>query len=190
MPRTHHRPSNEGIAVTITALNENGYGVGQKAGQTFHCCENGAGRSGDSCSPKLGAVDGRRSGEVTKPGPDRVASGCAAFDRGCGGCQWLHLWPIPAQLVWKEKNLTAMLRTKAGYKGTIHPIAGHGRRPRRTATSVVARRRRPVRVHARDRGRIAGPRDCRVQTRAPCRRRGKLLRGFQVAPGIDQAHLR
>ena len=29
--------------------------------------------------------------EVIAPSPDRVAPACEAFERGCGGCAWLHV---------------------------------------------------------------------------------------------------
>jgi 23S rRNA (uracil1939-C5)-methyltransferase len=32
-----------------------------------------------------------RIAQVVTPSADRRDSGCAAFDRGCGGCQWLHI---------------------------------------------------------------------------------------------------
>jgi len=188
MPRTHHRPSNEGIAVTITALNENGYGVGQKAGQTVTVARTAPGDQVMAVPRSSARWTAADLVKVTKPGPDRVASNCAAFDQGCGGCQWLHL-AYPAQLSWKEKNLTALLRTKAGYKGAIHPIvAMEIPEAYRNKLSLRAGGGRFVFMPETE-GESLSPRDCLVQTPA-LQAAWKTLRGYQVAPGIDQLHLR
>ena len=108
--------------LTITALNEYGYGVGQKAGQTITVA-----RTAPGDQVMIGPPHSRERWtsadllKVVKPGPDRVPSPCRAFDQGCGGCQWLHL-SYPSQLAWKEKNLTALLRTRAGFKGKLNPL--------------------------------------------------------------------
>ncbi|MFL5303488.1 MAG: class I SAM-dependent RNA methyltransferase [Anaeromyxobacteraceae bacterium] len=55
--------------------------------------------------------------EVLAPGPDRVAPPCRHFgpleapggERGCGGCEWLHL-AYPAQLAAKARSFAETLR--------------------------------------------------------------------------------
>jgi 23S rRNA (uracil1939-C5)-methyltransferase len=58
--------------------------------------------------------------EVIEPSPVRVAPVCAAFERGCGGCQWLHV-VRQAQLDAKQALVTAALRKFADL--VIEPIA-------------------------------------------------------------------
>lgn len=188
MPRTHHRPANEGVSVAITALNENGYGVGQKAGQTLTVARTAVGDhvlATPRSAARWTAADLVR---VVKPGSERVPSGCAAFDQGCGGCQWLHI-SYPAQLMWKEKNLTAALRSKAGFKGTIHPIVSapdaEAYRNKLSLRNVGGR----FVFLPESEGESLSPRDCRVQTSALQTAWGHL-RGARVHHGIEQLHLR
>lgn len=175
--------------LTITALNEFGYGVGQKAGQTLTVARTVPGDQvlvGPAHSAhKWSSADLLK---VVKGGPDRVDPRCAAFEAGCGGCQWLHL-DYPAQVRTKEKNLTALLRTKAGFKGPIAPLVpladpqGY-----RNKLSLKAVGGRLVLVPETDETPLA-PAECRVQT-GPLQKAWAGLKGLKVPLGIDQVHLR
>jgi 23S rRNA (uracil1939-C5)-methyltransferase len=46
--------------------------------------------------------------KLLQPSPKRVDPCCTAFDKGCGGCQWLH-FDYAEQLKWKTKILREML---------------------------------------------------------------------------------
>ena len=110
------------LKLTITSLNENGYGVAQKAGQTLTVARTAPGDQVLTGAPHSAAKwSSADLIKVVAPGPDRVDSPCAAFSAGCGGCQWLHL-TYAAQLAWKEKNLAAVLRERAAYRGKIEPL--------------------------------------------------------------------
>lgn len=53
--------------------------------------------------------------EVTTPSQSRVAPACDAFERGCGGCHWLHV-ARPAQLEAKQALVASALR---GFDGLV-----------------------------------------------------------------------
>lgn len=126
--------------------------------------------------------------QVVKPGPDRIAPGCRGFVEGCGGCQWLHL-NYPAQLAWKEKNLAAILRSRAGYIGPIHPtIAMAQPGAYRNKLSLKNVGGHLAFVPEFD-GTSLAPRDCLVQTPV-LQAAWTRLRTLSVPPGIEQLHLR
>jgi len=175
--------------LTITALNELGYGVGQKAGQTLTVARTAPGDQVLVAPPK--STDRWSSADlvkVVKGGPDRVPSPCAAFDQGCGGCQWLHL-TYPAQLAWKEKNLTVLLRTRAGFKGKINPLLAmaqpEGYRNKLSLKNVGGRL---VFVPETDESPLA-PVTCLVQT-PTLQKAWSVLRAQKVHAAIEQIHLR
>jgi len=177
------------LALTITALNENGYGVGQKAGQTITVARTAPGDQ-VTIGPPHSAARWTSADlvKVVQAGPDRVDPRCAGFDQGCGGCQWLHLSPS-AQTVWKEKNLTVLLRTRAGYKGKILPLVTlaqpEGYRNKLSLKTVAGRF---VFVPETDDAPVAPP-VCRVQTPA-LQAAWSALKGLKAPAGIDQVHLR
>lgn len=76
--------------------------------------------------------------EVLAPSASRVAPACSAFERGCGGCQWLHV-DRPAQLETKQALVASALRGLDGL--VIEPIAD-------PAPSLGWRRR--ARFHSRN----------------------------------------
>ena len=179
--------------LTITSLNEFGYGVGQKAGQTITVA-----RTAPGDQVLIGPVHSKERWtsadlvKVVKPGPDRVASPCRAFDQGCGGCQWLHL-SYPAQLAWKEKNLTALLRTRAGFKGKLNPLvpwaAGVGSpQGYRNKLSLKNVGGALVLVPETEEKPLS-PAQCLVQTPA-LQKAWAWLKPQKIHPAIEQIHLR
>jgi tRNA/tmRNA/rRNA uracil-C5-methylase (TrmA/RlmC/RlmD family) len=176
-------------SLSITSLNEYGYGVGQRAGQTLTVARTAPGDQVLIGGPK--SADRWSSAElvrVVKPGPGRVASPCEAFDQGCGGCQWLHL-DASTQTHWKEKNLASLLRTRADFQGRMNPLV--------TMETPVAYRNKLslknqagklVFVPETDDAPVA-PRDCLVQTPA-LQAAWAALKGRIVLPGVEQVHLR
>ncbi len=181
--------SRKSLPLTITVLNENGYGTGQKGGQTISVART---VPGDQVliGPPHGAERWTRADllSVTKGGPDRVPSGCRAFERGCGGCQWLHL-AYPAQLAWKEKQLASLLHTRLGFRGKVHPLVamteplGY-----RNKLSLKNQAGKLVFVPETDETPLA-PDTCQVQTPA-LQAAWKRLRSWRVPLGIEQLHLR
>jgi 23S rRNA (uracil1939-C5)-methyltransferase len=177
------------IPLTITALNEFGYGIGQKAGQTLTVARTAPGDQ-VLVGPPHSAHRWSSSDlvKVVKGGPDRVDPRCAAFDAGCGGCQWLHL-DYQAQVRTKEKNLAALLRTKAGFKGVIAPLVPVADpQAYRNKLSLKTAGGKLVLVPETDETPLA-PAECRVQTVA-LQRAWASLKALKVGPGIDQVHLR
>jgi len=185
----HPRAAAKSHSLTITAINEAGFGVGQKAGQTITVARTAPGDqvvTGPTRTP-----DRWTSANLTRvvhPGPDRVEPRCQGFRDGCGGCQWLHL-NYTAQLVWKTKNLTARLRTQAGFRGVLQPMVAlaqpEGYRNKLSLKSVGGRW---VFVPEVDETPVSPP-DCFVQTPA-LQKAWATLRTLKAAPGIDQIHLR
>ncbi|MEI8095367.1 MAG: class I SAM-dependent RNA methyltransferase [Spirochaetales bacterium] len=177
------------LRLVITALNENGYGVGQKAGQTLTVARTAPGDQVLVGPPK---TTERWSSadllQVVSPGPDRIVSPCRAFTEGCGGCQWLHL-TYSAQISWKQKNLAELLRTRAGYRGPIEPLV-RMEKPEayRNKLSLKNAGGRLVFVPEFDAGTLA-PAECLVQTRA-LQTAWAALRGLKVPPALEQLHLR
>jgi len=175
--------------LTITALNEFGYGVGQKGGQTITVARTAPGDQVLVGPPK--SADRWTSADLVRvsvAGPDRVVSPCAAFTQGCGGCQWLHL-AYPAQVSWKEKNLAALLRTRAGFKGKLNPLVPmerpEGYRNKLSLKNVDGRL---AFVPEFDPTAVA-PADCLVQTTA-LQAAWSRLRALKVPSGVEQVHLR
>jgi 23S rRNA (uracil1939-C5)-methyltransferase len=177
------------LHLTITALNEFGYGVGQKAGQVLSVARTVPGDQVVVNAPKTS--EKWTSAEllrVVKPGPDRVESPCKAFERGCGGCQWLHL-SYPAQLAWKEKNLANLLRTRARYSGPILPIVGmNAPEAYRNKLSL-----KNVQGHLffvpETEGKTLAPSDCLAQTLV-LQKAWSVLKKWKVPGGVSQLHLR
>ena len=58
--------------------------------------------------------------EVLTPSPHRVAATCPLFAR-CGGCQYQHL-AYPEQLLWKQRQVTELLRHMAGIEFAVAPV--------------------------------------------------------------------
>ena len=126
--------------------------------------------------------------KVVHPGPDRVPSPCQGFDDGCGGCQWLHL-SYTGQIAWKEKNLVALLRTRAGFRGRIDPLVPMARpEGYRNKLSLKNLGGRLVFVPEINESPLA-PAHCLVQTPA-LEKAWEALRPFRVAGGVEQVHLR
>jgi len=76
--------------------------------------------------------------EVVEPSPLRLEPACAAFARGCGGCQWLHVTRA-AQLDAKQVIVTSALRKWGG--AIVERIADPG---------PELRWRRRARFHSRN----------------------------------------
>jgi 23S rRNA (uracil1939-C5)-methyltransferase len=190
MPHGFHPPHHKSgqVALSITSLNENGYGVGQKSGQTLTVARTAPGDQvlvAPRGAARWVAADLIK---LVKPGVDRVASGCAAFDQGCGGCQWRHLSYL-AQLSWKEKNLVAALRSKAGYNGLVQPmVALEAPEAYRNKLSLKNTNGRWLFLPETE-GESLSPRHCPVQT-PPLQKAWETLRSLKAAPGIEQLHLR
>lgn len=175
--------------LTITALNELGYGVGQKAGQTITVARTAPGDQVLTGAPQSSdRWTSARLVRVVRPGPDRIEPPCRAFTAGCGGCQWLHL-TYQAQAHWKEKNLAALLRTRAGFKGRIEPLVTmdkpEGYRNKLSLKTVGGTL---FFVPETDENPVS-PADCLVQTPGLQGAWSALL-GLTVHPGLEQLHLR
>jgi 23S rRNA (uracil1939-C5)-methyltransferase len=61
--------------------------------------------------------------KVLEPSPHRVNPGCAAFEQGCGGCQWLH-FDYAQQLYWKTQILLETIKHIGRLNVKIDPIIG------------------------------------------------------------------
>ncbi|RPJ04965.1 MAG: 23S rRNA (uracil(1939)-C(5))-methyltransferase RlmD [Spirochaetaceae bacterium] len=61
--------------------------------------------------------------KILEPSADRVEPDCEAFDRGCGGCQWLHI-AYQAQLYWKRRILQKTLEKSLGTKVAVESVIG------------------------------------------------------------------
>jgi len=59
--------------------------------------------------------------KVIKPSDKRVDPECAAFNDGCGGCQWLH-FDYKEQLHWKTKILRDMLKQRCASPIRVNDI--------------------------------------------------------------------
>ena len=57
---------------------------------------------------------------VLTPSPHRVAATCPLFAR-CGGCQYQHL-AYSEQLLWKQRQVTELLRHMAGIEFAVSPV--------------------------------------------------------------------
>ena len=57
---------------------------------------------------------------VLTPSPHRVAATCPLFAR-CGGCQYQHL-AYSEQLLWKQRQVTELLRHMAGIEFAVAPV--------------------------------------------------------------------
>ncbi len=57
---------------------------------------------------------------VLTPSPHRVAATCPLFAR-CGGCQYQHL-AYNEQLLWKQRQVTELLRHMAGIEFAVSPV--------------------------------------------------------------------
>lgn len=177
------------LNLVISSLGETGYGVGQKGGQWLTVARTAPGDHVTVGPPR--GPEKWSSAELLKvvqAGPDRVEPRCQGFVQGCGGCQWLHL-AYPAQVAWKEKNLAAVLRSRGGYAGPIHPLIAMAQpEAYRNKLSLKTAGGRLVFVPEFD-GTNQAPRDCLVQTPALQAAWAKL-RTLAVPAGIEQVHLR
>lgn len=64
------------------------------------------------------------SGEILQliePSPERIQPACNYFEKGCGGCQWLHL-RYPFQLLWKKRILKKILHKLTGPEITVPSV--------------------------------------------------------------------
>ncbi len=188
MPHGHQTPHHKAgqTALTITSINENGYGVGQKAGQTLTVARTAVGDQvlvAPRGAARWVAAD---LVKLVKPGADRVASGCPSFDEGCGGCQWRHL-SYQSQLEWKHRNLAATLKPRLGPLA-IQPVLGMEKpEAYRNKLSLKYEGGRLVFVPEIE-GAALAPRECPVQTPA-LQTAWTALRRIKMS-GVDQVHLR
>ena len=61
--------------------------------------------------------------EIVKPSSMRVNPRCKAFEKGCGGCQWLH-FNYQSQLFWKTKIVRDALKHIGKINVKVDPIIG------------------------------------------------------------------
>lgn len=177
------------LVVTITGLNEAGFGLAQKNGQTILVPRTAVGDQAVVTPPR---TQERWSSadlvEVLQPGPGRILPPCPAFSAGCGGCQWQHL-DYPAQLDWKEKTVATLLHGKAGYRGMVNSILGMAMpEGYRNKLSLKTQDGRLVFVPEIGEKPLA-PDDCPVQTPA-LRKAWRELKRNRMHPAIEQIHLR
>lgn len=115
---------NKTINIKILKLTNAGLGMGkfQNKSVLVH-----RGLPGDTAEVRLKRTGAKYcSAEIVKiisPSPDRINPQCAAFEKGCGGCQLLHL-DYKKQLFWKHKNLMDTLKNCMGVNIKIPPLIG------------------------------------------------------------------
>jgi 23S rRNA (uracil1939-C5)-methyltransferase len=125
---------------------------------------------------------------LLKPSDKRVEPECSSFDKGCGGCQWLH-FDYTEQLRWKTRILRDILKQRCpqpirvneiipmdvpfAYRNklSLRNINGHFANMQDFDNTVVA------------------PVNCRVETVANQQAR-QILMPLTLPAGILQAHLR
>lgn len=93
----------------VSALNEFGDGVIKHREQVVKIART---LPGDTVEYSIPAVSPRYVYGILQKlkhqSPDRVESQCAAFDSGCGGCQWLH-FNYSKQVLWKTRLVRELL---------------------------------------------------------------------------------
>ncbi|HEY4179890.1 MAG TPA: TRAM domain-containing protein [Kofleriaceae bacterium] len=113
--------SNEIRTLTVTALAAGGDGVARDDGRVTFVPRTAP---GDVVRVRL--VQQTKSFargqlvEIVTPSSARVAPPCPAFERGCGGCAWMHV-SRAEQLAAKQAVVAGALRKLVG--ATLHPIA-------------------------------------------------------------------
>ncbi len=104
------------LTLTIDALAPGGEGVGRDGGRTVFVPFTAPGDRVEAEAPTGEGPAHAALLRVVEPGPARTVPPCRHFgveppgpDRGCGGCEWLHL-AYRAQLEQKERALVETLR--------------------------------------------------------------------------------
>ena len=115
---------NDTMEVTVTSLGYGGEGIAKNGDGSFFIPR---AVPGDTVRIKIRQARDRYARaellEVLRPSGMRVPSGCPAFEKGCGGCQWLNI-RYPEQLRWKTRLLTDSLRFKGDLQVRVDDIVG------------------------------------------------------------------
>jgi 23S rRNA (uracil1939-C5)-methyltransferase len=126
--------------------------------------------------------------KVLKPSEKRVNPDCAAFDSGCGGCQWLH-FDYAEQLRWKTRILREMLKQRLSTPVRVNdilpmevPFAYRNKLSLRNVNGSFAN------MQDFDDTTVA-PENCRVET-LPNQQARKILMSLKVPRELLQVHLR
>lgn len=126
--------------------------------------------------------------DVLVPSPDRVATRCAAFDLGCGGCQWLQA-RYSRQLEWKKKILTDALARRTGQDIPVGDVIGMPVPDKcRNKMSFLNRRGRLVFMQENSDRTIHLDR-C-LQVTETCRKVFESLRKIPLPESVLQVHIR
>ncbi len=188
------RPENKNrkkrILIDISTLGYRGEGVYRDNAVTIHVRK---ALPGERVSCEIGTarekVKEGRIRELVTRSPLRVDPGCEAYERGCGGCQLLHL-EYGSQCEWKTTMVRETLARAGIRRESVHGI---------------------IKVEAKDRGRnkLTLARDSRgalgmcpeqsteVLQVAECRQEAAVnmeiqatLKGIRVPESVTQIHLR
>lgn len=119
-----NRERNETINIKILKLTNAGLGMGKYKDKSVLVQR---GLPGDEAEVRFKRTGAKYCSaeivKIIKPSPDRINPQCAAFEKGCGGCRFLHL-DYKKQLFWKRKNLMDTLKNCMGLNIKISPLIG------------------------------------------------------------------
>ena len=110
------------IGAGISGLAYGGWGVSKDSGRVIFVRR---GVPGDEL--KIRIIEARKNFaraeivEIVNPSPARIGPECGAFEKGCGGCQWLHI-NYKTQARWKETIVGETLKRIGGLDCDILPI--------------------------------------------------------------------
>lgn len=126
--------------------------------------------------------------KLLKLSEKRVNPDCAAFESGCGGCQWLH-FDYAEQLRWKTRILREMLKQRCSTQIRVNeilpmdmPFAYRNKLSLRNINGRFAN------MQDFDDITVAAE-NCRVET-VPNQQARKILMSFKVPCELLQVHLR
>ena len=110
------------LEITIASLGYGGQGVAKPKGAVLFVPR---GLPGDKLRVRIKHMK-KRFGvaellEIIEPSPSRINPRCSGFDKGCGGCHWLHM-RYEDQLFHKEKILRETLKHIGKISIKINPI--------------------------------------------------------------------
>jgi 23S rRNA (uracil1939-C5)-methyltransferase len=126
--------------------------------------------------------------KLLKPSAKRVDPGCAAFNQGCGGCQWLH-FEYTEQLRWKTRILRQMLKQRCNLTVRVNDIIPMDD-PYAFRNKLSLRNNRGHFVNMQDFDeKIIATESCRVET-IPNQHARKVLMTHSVPTEILQVHVR
>lgn len=126
--------------------------------------------------------------ELREASAKRCPPDCAAFDSGCGGCQWLHV-DYAVQAAEKTRVVADFINRRAGLKVAVAPIATMAEpwafRNKMSLTNVDGK---PCFLKEYSTEGLV-PETCRVETKAN-QRAWAVLRTLELPPEVLQVHLR